>query len=473
MLNADTHASAPSSHPCSSMEAVQLIVGKGGALRAANEAKAVEEGDKALAAVFSQRDKDGNLKTDELITDKWLRDVGLKDCPKEKDLEAEADALAKVLLGKLHQNGIYYLVQLQALSMHGQLNEVLECVGVSMKITETFDRLVALDRRKDKVISFLMSLSGNLASMDAMCTNYGLAAALVLTMTFANFGSITHEDWMEYRRNVILHVPKCQELGITNCVPEGLQKSDNIMLDYTRPAFCMEALNTLIDDPAANLTGTDLECCIDVVQCIADEAFKTELFFGFGNGGGTAILLLVVLFSSWLFISLNATKANTNRWAEAKVLSNRLRQEFLLLQFLFSVGMLFAFAGMGSVMIMKSETRGMSWLLYWIIIVATVVSIGFGLKSLWEVFHINHEIDYMRSDGTDSLAETVAAINKRNSSPGSPRRAKAEGESKAGEAQASDQAKEAEEPSQVTTELERDKPGRRVLRGEKESFGGD
>ena len=219
------------------MEAVQLVVGKGGALRAANEAKAVEEGDKALEAVFCQRDKDGNLKADELITDKWLRDVGLKDCPKEKDLEAEADALAKVLLGKLHQNGIYYLVQLQALSMHGQLDEVLECVGVSMKITETFDRLVALDRRKDKVISFLMSLSGNLASMDAMCTNYGLAAALVLTMTFANFGSITHEDWMEYRRNVILHVPKCQELGKTNCVPEGLQKSDNIMLDYTRPAL--------------------------------------------------------------------------------------------------------------------------------------------------------------------------------------------------------------------------------------------
>ena len=424
--------------------------------------------DSLLKGVLSEN---GSLTPGALISEEWLR---LKRCPKE--LKAKANDLAKVLLERLHEHGIYYLAQLQALSMHGQLADVLGCVGVSMQITETFDRLTARNRRKHKVISFLMSLSGNLASMEAMCVNYGLAAALVLTMTFANFGSITHEDWMEYRRNIALHDPKCQALGETNCAPEGIQRSDNIMLDYSRPAFCLTALNTLIEDPAANLTGTDEECCIEVVKCIADKQFDVELCFGFGNGGGTAILLLVVLFTSWLFISLNATKANINRYAEASVLRDRLRQEFLVLQFLFSIGMIFAFAGMGSVMVLKSETYGISWMLYIIFIAALLCSIGFALKTLWEVFHINREIDIMRSDATDSFDEVVAAADKNkknNSSPESPRRSKAEGERKAGEAmmqakeaqlpsadasRASGQATGAKAPSQVTIELERAKP---------------
>ena len=424
------------------------------------ETKAVHDAEQELMDVLLKGvlSDNGSLAPGVLISEEWLR---LKRCPKE--LEAKANDLAKGLLEKLHGHGIYYLAQLQALSMHGQLADVLGCVGVSMQITETFDRLSARNRRKHKVISFLMSLSGNLASMEAMCVNYGLAAALVLTMTFANFGSITHEDWMEYRRNVALHTPKCQALGETNCAPEGIQKSDNIMLDYSRPAFCLTALNTLIEDPAANLTGTDEECCIEVVKCIADKGFEVELFFGFGNGGGTAILLLVVLFTSWLFISLNATKANINRYAEASVLRDRLRQEFLVLQLLFSIGMIFAFAGMGAVMVLKAETYGISWMLYIIFICALFCSVGFALKTLWEIFHINREIDIMRSDATDSFDEVVAAAdkinNKNNSSPESPRRSKTEGESKAGEAMM--QAKEAtgaKAPSQVTIELEREKP---------------
>ena len=422
---------------------------------------AERELNKMLEGLLSE---DGvSLARSALIPEEWLR---LKRCPKE--LEAKANDLAKVLLEQLHGHGIYYLAQLQALSMHGQLADVLDCVGVSMQITETFDRLAARNRRKHKVISFLMSLSGNLASMEAMCTNYGLAAALVLTMTFANFGSITHEDWMEYRRNVALHTPKCQALGEANCAPKGIQKSDNIMLDYSRPVFCLTALNTLIDDPAANLTGTDEECCTEVVKCIADKGFEVELFFGFGNGGGTAILLLVVLFTSWLFISLNATKANINRYAEASVLRDRLRQEFLVLQLLFSIGMIFAFAGMGSVMVLKSETYGISWMLYIIFIAALICSVGFALKTLWEIFHINREIDVMRSDAKDSFDEVVATADKKNvytmnyfrhtknASPGLMQAKEALPSADA--SRASGKATEAKAPSQVTIELERERP---------------
>ena len=97
---------------------------------------AERELNKMLEGLLSE---DGvSLARSALIPEEWLR---LKRCPKE--LEAKANDLAKVLLEQLHGHGIYYLAQLQALSMHGQLADVLDCVGVSMQITETFDRLAA------------------------------------------------------------------------------------------------------------------------------------------------------------------------------------------------------------------------------------------------------------------------------------------------------------------------------------------
>ena len=49
-----------------------------------------------------------------------------------------------------------------------------------------------------------------------------------------------------------------------------------------------------------------------------------------------------VLFSSWLYIAIYATKVNRNRWSEVRKLTKRLSGEFLLLQVTFLLGIIFA-----------------------------------------------------------------------------------------------------------------------------------
>ena len=75
---------------------------------------------------------------------------------------------------------------------------MLQSIGVAQAIEEYFDKDVAEERRKKKFASFWLSLSGNIPAMESTCVNYGLVSALILTMTFANFSSITAEDWQEY-----------------------------------------------------------------------------------------------------------------------------------------------------------------------------------------------------------------------------------------------------------------------------------
>ena len=324
------------------------------------------------------------------------------------ELVEQANKLTDALMEKLHSNGIFYLHQLEALSMHGQLNDVLDCLGVSNKITETFEKLVAMERREHAFMSFMMSLSGSLASMESMCVNYGLAAALVLTMTFANFGALTSDDWKEFLKRVTIHTMRCQEQARTDCEPTGMEPTPNTLLDYTRPVLCLDALNELAEDYALDLNGTRLECCLETIKCVTDASYRWELAFTWGNGGSTALLLLVVLFTSWLYITLNATKANTSRWAEAKLLSDRLRQEFLILHALFAFGMVLAFIGMGSVMIVKVTTYGMSWVVNCIIVVASIITTAFAIKCLWEINQVNKAVDEMRTDSLDPSEQSIS-----------------------------------------------------------------
>ena len=165
-----------------------------------------------------------------------------------------------------------------------------------------------------------------------------------------------------------------------------------------------------------NLSGTHHECCIGTLKCIADASFGVELAFSIGNGAGTAVLLLVVLFSSWLYITLNATKANTNRYREARALSERLRQEFLALQFLFSIGMILAYFGIGAVMTMKVTTRSQSWFLMFLTIIMATATAGFALKCLWEILHINKAVDKMRVDKVKEAGQAALASMKQASS---------------------------------------------------------
>ena len=290
--------------------------------------------------------------------------------------------LVKSLAAKCEEHAVCFEDQLRGLAHLGQLSDTLGCVIVANLITEQFDSMVSKERLKKPVRSFFFALSGSLQAMEAMCVNYGICSALVLTMTFANFGVISKDDWAEYMINVMMDTRDCWSLS--TCPGGG-----NI---------CLRAAHLLVDEPWTNLSTEvpPLDCCSAVVQCGKDSVFLTDLTFTLGNGGGSAFLLLVVLFSSWLYIAIYATKVNRDRWVEVRKLTKRLSGEFFLLQVTFLVGMTFAGCGIGAVMTIKVRTEAMSWVTFTLTYVMGFFLAYMLVKILWEIVMINRFVDKAR-----------------------------------------------------------------------------
>jgi len=355
---------------------------------------------------------------EERLTIPWLREQGVDPCVFRKgafkgdmQLQRKAAELASTLLDKLHSHGVYYVAQLEALALHGQLDDVLECVAVAHSIVETFDSRLNQKRIKKPIASFVASLAGEVHSMESMCINYGLASALVLTMTFGNFASMTHEDWTSYLMRISINNPRCQLTAEELC-PLGDNPQEpivNFVFGQWTPKYCLDALNDLIDDPAINMTAAGHGCCLDTIVCAGTSSWNIELAFTLGNGGGTALLLLCVLFTSWLYISLNASKANRSRWPEAKEITKRLRREFLILHVLFILGILCSYFGMFAMMSTKVTTFWLSWLVTLILMASWFMCVFLFGSCLWKVFLINRNVDSLRSndDGQDWTAESM------------------------------------------------------------------
>jgi len=298
--------------------------------------------------------------------------------------------LSVLLLARLHAHAIFTRGHLEDTCMQGTLEHVLECKGVSDAISEYFDKRAAARRRETPLISFFMSLSGSLEAMDEICVHYGLAGALVLSMSFANFGSLSKEDWQNYLF-IALAENKCQAQA-SSC---KLNQLSSNLLGWEE-LYCQSALEELVDDPSLNITGTDMECCLPAIVCVKQYLWNLEALFTVGCGGGSACMLLVVLFTSWLYISLHASKANRSRYAEARLLTARFRQEFVFLHCLFVVGIGLCFTGIISVMSLKVNTIGQSYLVFAISLGSSAASCCALFKCGWEIFFLNRSVDTLR-----------------------------------------------------------------------------
>jgi len=298
--------------------------------------------------------------------------------------DSDADELVKSLAAKCKQHAVFFEDQLKGLAHLGQLSDMLGCVVVANLITEKFDCEVSKKRKVKPLRSFFFAMSGSLQAMEAMCVNYGVCSALVLTMTFANFGVVSTDDWNAYMINIMMDSRDCWSLS--TC-PDGSNRH-----------VCLRAAHLVADEPWTNLSTEvpSLDCCNAVLQCGKDSLFSTDLAFTAGNGAGSACLLLVVLFSSWLYIAIYATKVNRSRWAEVRELTDRLSGEFFTLQVTFLVGIVFAGCGIGAVMTIKVTTESMSWFTYFV----TFTMMGFLaymlVKIIWEIFTINRFVDKTR-----------------------------------------------------------------------------
>jgi len=315
---------------------------------------------------------------------------------------------AEKLLEALNSQGIFSVLHLESITMNGKLNDVIECAGYSEVISEYFDRIVAKKRRKTRFWSFIMSLAGDFQAMETVCVNYGVASALLLTMTFANFAEIGMDSWNHYRY-LALTDEGCQNIAHSACNNETMMVKSPLAW---RKYYCTATYRQIEEDPFLNLEGTPDECCLEAISCAMQMSWNMEFMFAFGNGGGSIALLLTVLYTSWLYIALHSTKANRDRFEEAKMLTMALRQEFFALHLLFLVGIALAFVGIIAVMTMKTTTRGLSWLVFVLSICGSIMAVYILIKCIYKVFKINQKVDAHRELSSRERAKESSRLSK-------------------------------------------------------------
>ena len=111
-----------------------------------------------------------------------------------------------------------------------------------------------------------------------------------------------------------------------------------------------------------------------------------------------------VLFSSWLYIAIYATKVNRNRWSEVRKLTKRLSGEFLLLQVTFLLGIIFAGFGIGAVMTIKVTDEDMSWVTFLLSVAMMLLMVYMLFQIIREVLMINRFVDKVRKERTEKFS---------------------------------------------------------------------
>lgn len=348
----------------------------------------------------------------ELVTEEWIsqfvhiRTGGSLADGEQMGVNLLVDTdLAQNVYDKFRAHGVFYKDQVKELALNDNLHDTLECVGVADAITEYFDREVAENRKKTKLKSFLTSLAGSLDAMESMCVNYGIASALILTMTFGNFASVGPDDWQHYL-TLELQEQTCQQLAQGVCSADLLEW-DNL---YWGSNYCFSALFKIFDNPLVNLTNTPDECCLAVIDCAKWKQWYMEFAFTIGNGGGATALLLSVLFTSWLYIALSASKANKVRYEEAKLVTIALQKDFLALHFLFLSGVILSIIGIICVMSIKVSTLNLSYLVWFIGLIGGALTLYILVRSLAEIHKINAAIDTMRDANHNDRISFVGRI---------------------------------------------------------------
>lgn len=262
-------------------------------------------------------------------------------------------------------------------------------------------------RAKDgarKVSDSVMDLAGNLQAMKSVCVNYGLAAALILTMTFANYAAIGSDAWINYV-GVWMTSDECQELARASC-NSTIQVTSQTKLggvglskqSWTQGAefYCTDVYREWTKDggnPYMSIQGTDKECCSQTIRCGLLSAWNLELAFIIGNGGGSMLLLITVLYTTFLYIVCSGTQTDLKIDKEVDVLVSNLRVPFLFLHVLFCIGMGFAFFGIVSVMTIRISTPFFSSAAFVIGVIAACLATVIFFESLYEVYKINTTLE--------------------------------------------------------------------------------
>ena len=264
------------------------------------------------------------------------------------------------------------------------------------------------------VTDTVLHLAGNFEAMKSLCENYGLAAALILTMAFANYSSLDANAWMHYQQ-VWITSDECQELARKSCNStikvtnqmrlggDGLRSSA-----WTQGSefYCTDVFHEWTKDggnPFLSYKGTDKECCSETIRCAMISSWNLEASFIAGNGAGSMLLLMTVLYATLLHIVVQGTIADPKKEAQLKIVQSNLQVPFLFLHVLFFAGLGFAFFGIIAVMSIRISTPFFSAASYGIGLAAAALASTLTLVSFCEVLKVNRNIfkkypDQMKED---------------------------------------------------------------------------
>ena len=257
--------------------------------------------------------------------------------------------------GKLEENGIVTYALLKELVELGELGKIIKSVGVLRALEDRIE-LEANNQRKAefkkqrfvptcilKLNRFIAALAGTLEAMEQTCLNYGIVSALLLSMTFSNFATITPDEMAHYSSAIAM---------------EKYCKSEHSCGDDVDFNVCREAMSIYQEAKWTDLSqeesgGVTLDCCASAIKCAEDHSEVAEFFHVLFNGASSCLLLTVGMLSAYLYIALFATSANRERKEEQDILIEKLTGEFIMMQLLFVSGVVTACLGIWCVLIIK------------------------------------------------------------------------------------------------------------------------
>jgi hypothetical protein len=224
--------------------------------------------------------------------------------------------------------------------------------------------------------------------------------------------SLDSKAWTDYK-GVWITSKYCQDLARQSC-NSTIQVTSQLRLggvgvrqsDWTQGAefYCTDVFDELTKDggnPFLRIKGTDRECCSETIRCAMVSGWNLELGFIIGNGAGSMLLLMTVLYSTLLHIVVQGTKAELTNPVQVKTVQENLEVPFLFLHLLFFTGLGLAFFGIVSVMSIRISTPNFSESSYGIGVTAGVLAVILTAVSFFHVLKVNKKITVItRSEGT-------------------------------------------------------------------------
>jgi hypothetical protein len=192
------------------------------------------------------------------------------------------------------------------------LEKFLRARGDTLPFKATDRLLEELEFQAAKVVEAKRSwyYPRSVESMENVCANYGIIAALFGSITCSNIAGIGVEEWDSWRVNVA--PSQCSHVNSTD-------------------TSAMEA------------------CTADRLHTLQTNYFLTTIT-------ATFLLMIVVLFSAWLYIAIQWSGINQEVARERNIVINKFAHEFALLNFLFLISVFLAGFAESNVVVTMSPT---------------------------------------------------------------------------------------------------------------------